>query len=112
MRVAAVVAGNACHGKSVADALRFAVTVVEPQATMAAGKTRGIAAHGNTSVAFSTSAARSAPNAAKRERGVMQSSQMAILPNGQWRPVMLFVVRALLALYRADYQIRIEWLNS
>ena len=36
MRVAAVVAGNACHSKSIAQALRLAVAVVKPQATIAA----------------------------------------------------------------------------
>ena len=46
MRVAAVVAGNACHSKSIAQALRLAVAVVEPQATIAAGEAASGIAHG------------------------------------------------------------------
>jgi len=46
VRVAAVVAGNACHSKSVADALRFAVAVVEPQATIATVEAVSGIAHG------------------------------------------------------------------
>ena len=46
MRVAAVVAGNACHGEGVAQALRLAVAVVKPQATIAAAEAVSGIAHG------------------------------------------------------------------